>query len=330
MHTHALATSLRRHGHDVTVFASGESDPELGVEPVCPTASGLDLSKQALLDPSMLSDRFMHEHHAYLRLMMGLREREFDVVQNSSLHYLPIAMAGVLPGPVVTTLHTPPTPWIESAVSAAPQGDVTFVSVSQHNAAAWTRITVDEVIPNGVDTSAWAFSEHADPDLAVWTGRIVPEKGAHLAIDAAHAAGLRIELAGPADPDYYRCEVLPRLRDGDRYLGHLPQVELAAAVGRAAVQLCTPCWDEPFGLVVIEALACGTPVAAFERGAIREILTEETGRLAPPDDVDALAEAARDARLLDRKDCRRHVETNFSLEAMVERYETLYRTVARA
>lgn len=330
MHTHTLARSLRRHGHEVTVFASGESDPELGVEPVCPTASGLDLSKEALLDPSMLSDRFMQEHHAYLRLMMDLRERDFDVVQNSSLHYLPIAMAGALSSPVVTTLHTPPTPWIESAVSASPQDDVTFVSVSEHNAAAWTRVTIGEVIPNGVDTSAWPFSEHADPDLAVWTGRLVPEKGAHLAIDAAHVAGLRIDLAGPADPDYFRSEIRPRLRDGDRYLGHLSQVELAATVGRAGVQLCTPCWDEPFGLVVIEALACGTPVAAFDRGAIPEILTQETGRVAPADDVDALAAAAREALRLDREDGHRHVEANFSLDAMVDRYEALYRTVATA
>lgn len=328
MHTHALATSLRRRGHDVTVFASGESDPQLGVEPVCPAASGLDLSEEARVDPSMLSERFMEEHHAYLRLMLDLRERDFDVLQNSSLHYLPVAMAGAVAAPVVTTLHTPPTPWLESAVSTSSAGDVTFVSVSEHNAASWSRVTIHDVIPNGVDTAMWPFSERGDPGLAVWTGRLVPEKGPHLAIEAAHAAGLRIELAGPGDSDYVRTEVLPLLRDGDVYLGHLPQAELAVAVGRAGVQLCTPCWDEPFGLVVIEALACGTPVAAFDRGAVPEILTDGTGRFAPADDVAALADAARDALQLDREDCRRHVETAFSLGAMVDRYETLYGSVA--
>jgi glycosyltransferase involved in cell wall biosynthesis len=328
MHTHVLATHLRRRGHEVTVFASGESDPELGVEPVCPAASGLDLSTAAQDDPSMLSERFMDEHHAYLHMMLGLRHREFDVVQNSSLHYLPIAMADAVPAALVTTLHTPPTPWIESAALAADGANVTFVSVSRHNADAWSRLAVDRVIPNGIDVSTWPFRGSADPELAVWTGRLVPEKGPHLAIEAAHAAGMRIQLAGPANGGYLTDEVLPRLGEEDAYLGHLPQRELAAAVGRAGVQLSTPCWDEPFGLVVPEALACGTPVAAFDRGAMAEILTEECGRLAPSGDVTALAEAAREAAQLDRAACRRHAESRFSIDAMIDRYEDLYASVA--
>lgn len=330
MHTHAMAVHLRRRGHDVTVFASGDSDPELGVEPVCPTASALDLSQAARRDASMLTDGFMVEHHAYLQLMLGLRDRDFDLVQNNSLHYLPIAMADVLPAPLVTTLHTPPTPWIESAAGVGPLwSTTTFVSVSEHNAAGWTRIPVSQVITNGVDLDAWPYRPTAgDPGLAVWSGRIVPEKGPHLAIEAAHAAGIRIHLAGPADPTYLRREVLPRLRDGDELLGHLPQARLAEVVGRAGVVLCTPCWDEPFGLVVAEALACGTPVAAFDRGAMSEILTTRTGRLAPPGDVPALAAAAAEARRLDRADCRRRVEEAFSLDIMLDRYERLYEAVA--
>lgn len=330
MHTHALARGLRDRGHDVTVFASGDSDPDIGVEAVCPVASGLDLSQAAQSDPSMLSQRFMEEHHAYQYLLLRLPGRDFDVIQNSSLHYLPVAMAGSLDAPVVTTLHTPPVPWIESAVATAPgPSTTTFVSVSEHNAASWSRIAVQEVIPNGIDPRGWPFSASGDPGLAIWTGRIVPEKGPHLAVEAAHAAGLRIHLAGPADETYLRGEVLPRLWAGDAVLGHLTQAELARAVGSAGVQLVTPCWDEPFGLIVPEALACGTPVAAFDRGAMSELLTEECGRLAPADDVGALAAAAIEAIDLDRRACRRHVETNFTLERMVDRYEELYLTSAR-
>lgn len=329
MHTHMLATGLRKRGHEVSVFASGDSDPDVGVEPVCPTANGLDLSRAAVDDPSMLSQRFMEEHHAYLSLLLSLADRDFDVLQNSSLHYLPIAMSGAVSSPLVTTLHTPPTPWIESAVVVGARARTsTFVSVSEHNAASWTRIRVDEVIPNGVDPSAWPYSAWGDPGLAVWTGRIVREKGTHLAVEAAHAAGLRIHLAGPADADYLRREVMPLLHEGDALLGHLTGAELAAVVGGAGVQLVTPCWDEPFGLVVIEALACGTPVAAFDRGAMSEILTDDCGRLAPANDVAALAEAATAALRLERSGCRERVTSTFSVDAMLTRYEQLYARVA--
>ena len=330
-HTHVLAAALRSRGHHVVVFASGDSDPELGVDPLCPRASRLDLSNAAAQDASMLSRRFMEDHHAYQHLMLRLAERDdLDLVQNSSLHHLPVAMAPTLPMPVVTTLHTPPTPWIESAATVVPAHTppCTFVAVSDHTAASWTRLPVHHVIHNGIDVDDWPFREHADPDLAVWTGRLVPEKGPHVAVEAAHRAGMRIDLAGPADPDYVREEVVPRLGPDDRLLGHLGQAELASAVGRAAVQLCTPCWDEPFGLVAPEAMACGTPVAAFDRGALSEILDPCCGRLAAPGDVEALAHAARDAARLDRKDARRHVEASFTIGTMVEQYEDLYGKIA--
>lgn len=277
----------------------------------------------------MLSLRFMEEHHAYLSLMLRLARRtDIDVVQNSSLHHLPIAMADTLPMPLVTTLHTPPTPWIESAVAASAAATTgTFVAVSDHTAATWTHVPVSQVIANGIAVDDWPFSPEADPDLAVWTGRIVPEKGTHLAIEAAHLAGMRIAVAGPADPAYLQGEVLPRMGPEDVLLGHLGHAELAAAVGTAAVQLVTPCWDEPFGLVVPEALACGTPVAAFDRGAMDEIIDDTCGRLAPAADVEALADAARGAATLDRTACRRHVEDHFAIDPMVEQYEQLYTTL---
>lgn len=325
-HTHALATGLRARGHDVTIFASGDSDPRMHVEPVCARANGLDLSAAAQQDPSMLSRRFMEEHHAYLTLMLRLAGRtNLDVLQNSSLHHLPVAMADTVPMPMVTTLHTPPTPWIESAVAASPETSTgAFVAVSDHTAASWTHVPVSRVIANGIAVHEWPFSADADPDLAVWTGRIVPEKGTHLAIEAAHLAGMRIAVAGPADPRYLHAEVLPRMEPDDVLLGHLGHADLAAAVGTAAVQLVTPCWDEPFGLIVPEALACGTPVAAFDRGAMGEIIDPACGRLAPADDVEALAEAARDAAALERRDCRSHVEDHFAIGPMVEQYEQFY------
>jgi glycosyltransferase involved in cell wall biosynthesis len=327
VHTHALATGLRARGHEVRVFASATSDPELGVDPVCTTESRLDLSPAARLDVSTLSHRFMEEHHAYLHLMLRLGDSEWDVVQNNSLHYLPPAMAACVPAPFVTTLHTPPTPWLESAVSVGPpEPNAHFVAVSEHTAEQWgTNVQVGGVIPNGIDLHRWSFRSGGDRDTAVWTGRIVPEKGTHLALEAAHAAGLRLVVAGPVgDAAYFADEVQPRLEPRDRYAGHLDHDDLAELVGSAGVLLCTPCWEEPYGLVVAEALACGTPVAAFDRGAMRELVDEDCGRLAARDDVDGLARAALEARSLDRRACRTQAERHCSVEVMVDRYEQLY------
>lgn len=325
-HTHALAEGLRTRGHAVEVFASEGSGSGLTGMDV------LSLSPEARSDLSMPSENFMREHHAYLRLMLDLSGSDFDVVQNSSLHYLPVAMAPALSAPVVTTLHTPPTPWMESALRCS-GGAAVCVSVSGSNARSWRGTTkVREVIPNGIDLDLWAFSPRPESeDLAVWSGRIVPEKGPHLAVLAARRAGLRIGLAGPiGDRDYFEREVAPLLGPRAEYVGHLRQGELAELVGRAAVALCTPRWPEPYGLVVAEALACGTPVAAFDRGAMREVLDRKTGRLARPDSAAELARAALEARDLDRTDCRRRAETHCSLGAMTARYERLYRELLAA
>lgn len=321
-HTSLLAAGLRDRGHRVTVFAASAS-PESGITAL---SDGLDLSEAARDDASMPEEAFMVEHHAYLQLMLRLARSSFDVVQNNSLHYLPVAMSDMLGRPLVTTLHTPPTPWLESALRCA--SGATCVSVSEANAARWSAsVAVHDVIPNGVDTDLWTFRPRpAAPDLAVWSGRMTPEKGPHLAALAARAAGLQLRLAGPVhDAKYFSRKVEPLLSERIRYVGHLRHEDLAQLVGSAAVFLCTPRWDEPYGLVVAEALACGTPVAAFDRGAMSEVLDDATGRLAEPDSVPALAEAARQAAGLDRGACRSRAERVCSADTMVDRYCRLYR-----
>ena len=146
-HTSYLAAGLRDRLHEVTVFAANPDSPEESE----PFAGDLALSAVARGDGSMPEEAFMLEHHAYLRLMLRLSASRFDVVQNSSLHYLPVAMSPMLGRPLVTTLHTPPTPWLESAFCCSGELDVgkaTCVSVSQANARLWQRsVEVREVIP---------------------------------------------------------------------------------------------------------------------------------------------------------------------------------------
>ena len=147
-------------------------------------------------------------------------------------------------------------------------------------------------------------------------------------IAAEHCFIAPVYGKGPiSDPGYYAREISPRLGDDARYVGHLDHRALAALVGGAVAALCTPRWEEPFGLVVAEALACGTPVAAFARGGIPEILDETCGVLARPDDSAALAEAAIAASRLSRRAVRHHAERTCDIGCMVVSYERLYRDV---
>jgi glycosyltransferase involved in cell wall biosynthesis len=325
-HTWHLAHSLADAGHEVTLFAGPGSDPALGSASL--DVQVLELSPQARADVSMPSDTFMSDHHAYLRLMLDLASStRYDVVHNHSLHYLPIAMARTLSTPVLTTLHTPPTPWIESAVAACDGVGVRFAAVSGHTASMWRGI-VDEIdiVPNGVDVRGWP--EGSGGPYLVWSGRFTPEKGPHLAIQAAERAGYPVKLAGPiSDPEYFSRDIEPRLNDRVTYAGHLDQSALAQLVGGAAAALVTPAWDEPYGLVVAEALACGTPVAAFARGGIPEIVTPDCATLVPADDVDALAAAIPRTVALDRKMVRRHAIRRCSAETMLDAYLHLYRAM---
>ena len=191
----------------------------------------------------------------------------------------------------------------------------------------WAPImAIDRVVGNGIDLDRFPYRAKPDPDAyLVWYGRIVPEKGLHLAIAAARRVGLPLRIAGPiSDPSYYATDVAPHLDDAVRYVGHLDHADLSRLIGGARAFLCTPRWDEPYGLVVAEALSCGTPVAAFARGAIPTLLDAASGVLAEPDDVESLADATIRAMRLDRSDSRARAEAVCDAEVMIDGYEALY------
>lgn len=328
--THGLARELGRRGHEVTLFAAPGSDPtlpvtELAVQPFV-------ASEQSLRDPNAPHQEWLSDHHAYLALMLDLAEHgaeRYDVVHNNSLHHLPVAMAPALRVPVLTTLHTPPLPWLESAVALSGRGrrqpgsGLTYAAVSRHTARAWSDVVAASVVPNGVDVASFVPGPGGGP--AVWSGRMVAEKAPHDAIAACRAAGVELVLAGPAsDPEYVDVHVRPLLGDGVTWAGHLDRHDLVQLLGEASVALVTPAWDEPYGLVAAEALACGTPVAGYARGALPEIVTPEVGTLAPPGDVGALAQAVVRSRSLSRQAARAHAVETCSLSAMLDAYEGLY------
>ena len=324
-HVWHLARALALDGHRVTLFA--ERGTDLGLDRPNVTVRTLSRSAAAEIRNPLPGAVFESDHHAYVALMRELTSRRsgFDVIHNHSLHQVPVAMAPRLSTPMLSTLHTPPFSWLESAIGATGGAGVTFAAVSRHTAAAWGCV-LDRalVVPNGVDVHRWPAGP-GGPHL-VWSGRITPEKGTHLAIDAAARAGHRLVLAGPiGNADYFREKIAPRLGEMTTYAGHLAQSDLAELVGSAAAALVTPLWDEPYGLVVAEALSCGTPVVAFARGGIPEIIDAHSGRLVRPRDVAAMAAAIPDVIRLPRTAVRDRAATTCSAHTMVRSYLDIYR-----
>lgn len=323
-HTHALARELDRRGHEVSLFAAAGSDPSLNVSEL--PCAVFEPNEAARLDVAAPPDQWMDEHHAYLTLMLDLMRvsrGSFDLIHNNSLHHLPIAMSKALDIPVITTLHTPPIPWLVSAIQFAGP-NCHFLSVSETTAAAWSEIVASTPVRNGVDLAQWSLGHGGGP--ALWSGRIVPEKAPHQALQAARLAAMPIRIAGKIiDHSYFATQIEPLLGNGAEYVGHLGSHQLRQLVQDATVAVVTPAWEEPYGLVAAEAMACGTPVAAFARGAMVELIDDSCGVLAIPDDPTSLATAMVTAAKLDRREVRRTAERTCSHDVMVDNYERFYR-----
>ncbi len=319
MHTSLMADEFASRGHEVTLFAKEGSATTGRMVPVLNASfefrrglAAADMrAQQATLD------------NALRRAMDAVRSGGFDVVVNNSLSLLPyIELADM---PMLTILHTPPLPWIVDAVDdgRAPLSPLhRFLSVSARNATGWSAHLPDlQVVHNGIRLADWPAGAPTRAGVAVWAGRVTPEKGLHIAIDAARTAGMELHFAGPiSDRKYFDRVVAPHLGQGVKHVGHLDHRSLAAFLSSGEVFIASPVWSEPFGLTALEAMACGTPVAALPLGAMPEIIDADAGRLASGLGADALAKAVTSARVLNRTRVRESA-ARFSAAAMVDSYE---------
>ena len=319
MHTSLMSDELAARGHEVTLFAKEGSVSDARVVDVLPASFTF---RRGLPEPEMRAQQQVLDS-ALGRALEAIRSGSFDVVVNNSLSVLPYI--GLVDSPVLTILHTPPLPWIVAAVESgrAPISPLhRFVSVSARNATGWSAHLPDlRVVHNGIRLADWPAGTSRRAGIAVWAGRVTPEKGLHIAIDAARKAGMDLHFAGPvSDEKYFRRVVAPHLGSGVEHAGHLNHRDLAAFLGSGEVFIASPVWSEPFGLTALEAMACGTPVAALPLGAMPEIIDDDGGRVASGLGADELAAAVSNARHLDRSRVRRSA-ARFSAAAMVESYE---------
>ncbi len=323
-HSWHLAAGLTARGHDVTLFAAGDSDARFTISPILAEHYERTFPWHEHRGSVALN---AHVDAGFAQACDRIAAGGFDVVHNNSLHRFPLQRAKNGGTPTVTTLHVPPFDGLDWFVrtTVAPSH---WYSVPSHRQRGiwWPEGAPPQVavVANGIALDRWPFSPMGDGS-AVWVGRITPNKGPHLAAQAAIRAGIALTLYGVIEePAYFEAAVRPLLGGTIRYGGHLEGKALAARVGAASASLFTPCWDEPFGLVAIEAMACGLPVAAFDAGAAREVIGETVGRYAPPGDVFALADALRACMSLDRASARARVGALFSRDIMLKAYEALY------
>ena len=328
-----LARGLAARGHRVHVYAaSGSEVPgveviDTGIDHEALQATLFRASGNGAAVKSDVAER------AFARIYDAVREHAYDVVHNHAFDAPAVTLATTLRAVVVHTLHLPPDRAVADALRQAARRDPppTVAGVSAFQASAWRQVvSVDAILPPRIPTSSIPWSATAG-EGAIYAGRLSPEKGAAEAIEIARAADIPIDVYGDSyDPAYVRDQIDPWRADPNVSVHPgVPRATLWEAMIGAAVVLCPASWDEPFGMVAAEAQACGTPVVAFRRGALAEVIVDGvTGLLVAPDDVEAAAQAAVRATQLSRADCRRHAESELDLELSLDEHEALYGQLA--
>lgn len=306
--TSLLAEGLVSRGVEVTLFAALDSVTSAALDGVIPSG----YAETPGLDGRVWEA--LHVAHALER------SGEFDIVHNH-LDWLPLAFAAHCRAPLLTTIHGFSGRGILPAYVSATSAH--FVSISNADRAAELRYAA--TVYHGIELGALPFSPVAGDELVVF-GRIHPDKGTAAAIDIARRAGRRLVICGIVqDERYFRELVLPRV-DGDRvrYLGSVGPERRAEVLGAATALLHPIAFAEPFGLSVVEAMACGTPVITYPLGAMPELIDDGvTGYLVT--DAEAAAAAVDRAAALDRGAIRRVAERRFGAARMVDDYLALYR-----
>jgi glycosyltransferase involved in cell wall biosynthesis len=311
-----LADGLVDAGHDVTLFATGEARTRAKV------AASFSESR-----PLEIGRTWTELEHAVEWIANA---DDFEVV-NDHTGPLGAVLGGLTSTPFLHTVHgtlTGEAGKIYSRIaSVAPTIGLVSISLNQRKPCPDLRWAAN--IPNALDLAAYPVEPHRG-DYLFFLGRLSPDKGCHRAIEVANEAGVPLKIAGKmhdaAEKYYFETEVRPRLGERVEYLGEVSHGEKVDLLQNARATLFPIQWEEPFGLVMIESMACGTPVIATRRGAVPEVVDDGRGGIIVDDHREMVAALAA-ADDLDPLDCRRYVEERFSPERMVREYEAAYRAV---
>lgn len=262
------------------------------------------------------------ENDFLLKVMRDILINRYDVVHNNAISPIPTVWACKYDIPMLTTLHTPPYSRLKASAELSSLSPyVHFNAVSYSVAECWQPYINDtiDVIYNGIELTEWYGAKVAKEQLFSF-GRIVPSKGFDLAVKAADLLKIDLNIAGPIhDKNYFEEKIAPHLGNGVNYLGHLDHRALQQELKLAQAAVFGVRWDEPFGLSTVEAMASGTPVAAFNRGAFPEVVSKKGGVLALGNNVESLAEACEKSLSMHSDDVV-HRAQKFPLHTMCASY----------
>lgn len=333
-----LTKRLIGKGHDVTILGTGDSEvPGAKIESVIP-------KHFTSLPP--FENPFHAETAYYALLAKKIRDiaSSYDVIHNHTFPESPAHfVAEDITTPMVTTVHVQATPVLDELLAAFRKPYL--VSISEAHKRGFTKAGIVRVIYNGIDTDLYTFEPQKE-DYMLWIGRLskaknedglfMDPKGVKWAIALSERTGVPLKLSGNIeDMAFYEQEVKPYLSDMIQWVGDisgeqpLSKEEVVSLMQKAKVFLMTVNWEEPFGLVMAEAMSCGTPVIGFDKGAVPEVIENGvTGFVVPHDSgVEGLEKALMKIDIIDPKACRERSVNKFSIERMVADYENIYTDV---
>jgi glycosyltransferase involved in cell wall biosynthesis len=314
-----LTDALVELGHDVTLFASGDSQTKAKLVPASARSLRLDESCRDQMASQVLELELLSKSAHW-----------FDVIHfHTGFLHLPLARR--LPAASVTTMHgrldSP-----ELGPLMAEFADTPFVSISDHQRRPFPEANWSATVYHGLPPRLLPFQARPD-DYVAFVGRVSPEKRLDRAIEIAGRAGLELRVAAKIDPvdrDYFAKEIEPLMRQPHvRFLGEIGETEKAALLGGARALLFPIDWPEPFGMVVIEALSCGTPVLAWPGGSVPELLEPGVNGWIV-DSIDDAVGAVAGVAAIDRAVCRATFERRFTAERMARDYVSVYKCLREA
>jgi glycosyltransferase involved in cell wall biosynthesis len=309
-----VTEGLVERGHEVTLFATGDSHSRATIDSVCDKSIGFANVKEE--EVRTVLDRHLSN--------ISSKAQTFDIMHNHLLETF--SLTSTIHIPIVTTLHTDLARDNEQSVLTQPNcSDTFFISISDSQRKSLPNLNYARTIYHGIPVEEFPFKQQQG-EYYMFLGRITPEKGVEIAVEVAKQTKRKLIIAAKVDKPLTKYS-----RSMLKLFKETPYVEFIGQVGEEKKELLVNAyallmpiqWEEPFGLVVIEALACGTPVIATKRGSMPEILEDgKTGFLVT--DTDSMIEASSQIPTLDRKICRQNVEKRFSVDRMVDEYDKAF------
>lgn len=336
-----LICGLKKRGHKITVLGTGDSFIEgVKIIPVIP---------RCFVDLPTFENPFYAETGFLVKMAKILEKmgNDFDIVHNHTYpEFINLLVAEKIKRPILTTIHAQMTPELDETLSHFNKlKNCFFVCISKAQRKLAKKTKIFKIIHNGVDTKLYSFCKKRE-DYLLWIGRLskakdkkgnfLDPKGVRWAIKLARETGSKLLLSGNVENfEFFKRDVEPYLSEKIKWIGKisteqpLTKKQVAKLMQRAKAFLMTVNWYEPFGLVMAEAMSCGTPVIGFDRGSVSElVLNGKTGFVVKPKEgIKGLKRALKNIEKIKPEDCRNHVEKNFSLEKMVENYEKAYKEI---